>query len=171
VLSVSWYDAVAFCKWRTATTGSLFRLPTEAEWEKAARGGLEQKLFPWGDEIPHTGERACWHRWMYEIGTLPVGSFAPNGYGLYDMAGNVWEWCSDWYADDYYASISESISESASEEVQKNPAGPETGTFKVRRGAGWNIGEPFRMRCANRGAMPAEQYWPNLGFRCVSPGS
>jgi sulfatase modifying factor 1 len=152
VVYISWHDADAYAKW----VGK--RLPTEAEWEKAARGGLIGKLFPWGNAAPEG--RANWNRTQANPQaappTTPVASFAPNDYGLYDMAGNVWEWCADWYLDPYYA-----IGPSS------DPAGPERGQYKVRRGASWNVREDFRLRCANRGAMLPDRAWPNLGFRCA----
>ncbi|MBI3932404.1 MAG: SUMF1/EgtB/PvdO family nonheme iron enzyme [Acidobacteria bacterium] len=89
VVNVSWYDAVTFSRWLSAESGRVYRLPTEAEWEHAARGGLVHRLYPWGDEEPRG--RSC-----FATGALcPVGSFRPNGYGLYDMAGGVAEWCHD----------------------------------------------------------------------------
>ena len=160
VVCVSWVDAVAYSTWLTKHMGSQFRLPTEAEWEKAARGGLEQNLFPWGDDDA-TG-RACWNRWnVLPNGTQSVRSFASNGYGLFDMAGNVWEWCHDYYYDDAYA-------QHVAAGVVHNPTGPSEGRLRVRRSAAWNIGEPFRMRCANRGAMIQTHSWPNMGIRLVT---
>ncbi|HYX28484.1 MAG TPA: formylglycine-generating enzyme family protein [Pyrinomonadaceae bacterium] len=153
VIFVSWFDADAYANWAGK------RLPTEAEWEKAARGGLEGKLFPWGDDEP-TARQANWLKTQTEESsappTTPVRALEPNKYDVYDIVGNVWEWCADWYFDPYYV-----ISPAA------NPQGPERGQYRVRRGAAWNIRESFRLRCANRGAMPPERYWPNIGFRCA----
>lgn len=151
VIMVSWHDANAYSKW----VGK--RLPSEAEWEKAARGGLKQQKFPWGVESPKG--RATWERVAGAEGeapTAPVTAFASNAFGLYDMAGNVWEWCADWYGEAYYAAV-----------PAVNPSGPESGQYRVRRGASWNVREDFRLRCANRGAMLPDRAWPNLGFRCA----
>lgn len=150
VILVSWNDAKAYADWAGK------RLPTEAEWEKAARGGLVDKLYPWGDETPNGTQSNFAQQPMNIIPTTPVQSFAPNGYGLYDMVGNVWQWCADWFEESYYA-VSSTI----------NPRGPELGTTKVRRGGSWNVIQPFRLRNSNRGALPPYAFEPNLGFRCV----
>jgi formylglycine-generating enzyme required for sulfatase activity len=126
VVHVSWFDAVAYAKWLSTSTGIEHRLPTEAEWEFAARGGLDGKEFVWGDEF-QPGDKSMGNIWQGNFpaensaadgfrGTAPVGSFPANGYGLHDMAGNVWEWCADWYRPDYYA-----------QSPAQNPPGPESG--------------------------------------------
>ena len=153
VTSVSWFDAVEFCAWLSRQWGSPVRLPTEAEWECAARGGLEQKLFPWGDEPfalrPNYADR--WHK-----GPEPVATSAPNGYGLFDMCENVHEWCSDWYDPRYYE---------VSPEV--DPRGPETGTRRASRGGAWRHHIKIA-RCAARSSIPPEFRYADYGFRVAA---
>ena len=154
VVLVSHNDAAAFAAW------SGKRLPTEAEWEKAARGGLEDKLYPWGDQEAD-GSQSNFGKSPAAIApTTSVKSFAPNGYGLYDMVGNTWMWCADWYGENYY-----------NESPQNNPKGPDSGELKVRRGGSWNVIQPFRLRCANRGAAKSDTAVPNMGFRCALDAS
>jgi sulfatase modifying factor 1 len=150
VVLVSWFDAVAFAAWAGK------RLPTEAEWEQTARGGLEQALYPWGDEEPDLS-RAHFNAPPRECpSTAAVGTSAPNGYGVSDIVGNVWQWCSDWFGTETYGSSATS-----------NPIGAASGTLKVRRGGSWNVIQHFRLRCANRGAMNPSAAAPNMGFRCA----
>jgi formylglycine-generating enzyme required for sulfatase activity len=153
VIEVTWYGAAAYAQFYGK------RLPTEAEWEKAARGGLVGKKYPWGDEAPE-GKAS------FGGGLKPVGSFAPNGYGLYDMAGNVWEWCADEYYSGYY-----------SKSPRNNPKGPGIAiTFKnndftnvttrrVLRGGSW-LNNPDYLRCAFRGSFVPTYTVSDIGFRC-----
>jgi formylglycine-generating enzyme required for sulfatase activity/tetratricopeptide (TPR) repeat protein len=149
VIFVNWAAAKTYCEWRDA------RLPTEAEWEKAARGGLEGALYPWGDEIPDCS-LANYNDGAYCYGdTMPVGSFPPYGkFELYDMAGNVWEWTADWYDSNYYASSPRS-----------NPTGPNKGDHRVLRGGSWSFIDNA-LRVANRYYHPASMSI-SIGFRCA----
>jgi len=157
VVGVTWEDAQAYCRWFSEKYGVPMRLPTEAEWEYAARGGLDGKAFPKGDTI--SSDEANYA----SDGPLPVAQYSPNGYGLYDMAGNVFEWTGDWYDKDYYQ-----VSPST------DPQGPKTETGKpqrhVDRGGGWCMGVD-RVRVSARHAGPGS--WDEggtadcLGFRPV----
>jgi sulfatase modifying factor 1 len=150
VVLISWEDANAFAIWAGK------RLPTEAEFEKASRGGLIQQHYPWGDKEPEIS--ICnFARHTIDIpSTTSVKTFPPNGYNLYDMAGNVWHWCADWFAENAYL-----------QSEKENPKGSPTGITKARRGASFNIIQPFRLRCSNRGAYLPSNYAINIGFRCV----
>lgn len=146
VVGVSWRDAAAYAAW----CGK--RLPTEAEWEYAARGGLVGKPYPHGDDIDATLAN---YRRSGLAGTVPVGGYDPNGYGLYDMIGNVVEWVADYYSPDYYG-----VS------PLRNPQGPAQGKFRVIRGGGWHTG-PGCCRVFFRNALPENWKDINVGFRCA----
>jgi formylglycine-generating enzyme len=162
VVQVAYEDAVACAKWAGK------RLPTEAEWEFAARGGVSGGAFTWGAELKPGGR---WEANIWEgnfpnrntaedgfAGLAPVGSFHPNQFGLYDMTGNVWEWCADWYADDFYKNS-----------PRENPLGAGNGTERVIRGGSWMCAENFctNYRVAARSHATPDSGLNNLGFRCV----
>jgi sulfatase modifying factor 1 len=149
VVGVSWFDAEAFCDWLSQLHGRQYRLPTEAEWEKACRGGLENAEYAWGDQLPETMAyyRSAWN------GPRPVAERMPNGYGLFNMGDNVHEWCSDWYAENYYALSPD-----------RNPAGPENGSRRVSRGGSWRH-QIKACRAAHRSSLPPAFTYTDYGFR------
>lgn len=179
VVCVSWNDGRAFGEWLTKRErdagrlpeGLVYRLPTEAEWEYAARAGTRTR-FPAGDD-PATLHQSAnifdretalrWPRWRAQAGsgsdghafTAPVGSFAPNAFGLYDMVGNVWEWCADWYGEDYYA-----------HSPVDDPQGPASGEVRVRRGGSWHSW-PLYSRVAFRNWNTPETRYVLVGFRLL----
>jgi formylglycine-generating enzyme required for sulfatase activity len=175
VVHVSWDDASAFAKWAGK------RLPTEAEWEFAARGGLVAKPYVWGDDKPGTAGTWKANTWQGEfphknasddgyVRTAPVGSFPPNGYGLHDMAGNVWEWCADWYRADLYRGR-------AGKTVVNNPSGPESGidparpfgAMRAQRGGSFLCSDEYcsRYRPSARHGCNPDTGMSHAGFRCA----
>ncbi|WP_191839105.1 formylglycine-generating enzyme family protein [Catellatospora chokoriensis] len=163
VVHVSWHDAQAYCDW------SGTRLPTEAEWEYAARGGLEQARYPWGDELTPGGRHLC-NIWQGDfptrntaadghLGTAPVKAYRPNGYGLYNVAGNVWEWCADWFSVDFHVTG-----------PRLDPTGPAEGTSRVMRGGSHMCHESYcnRYRIAARSANTPDSSAGNIGFRVAA---
>lgn len=165
VVHVSWNDAVAFCQW------SGQRLLTEAEWEYAARGGLEQKLYPWGDKLRPNGEHRC-NIWQGEFpkvdtaddgyaGTCPVEAFPANEYGLFSIAGNAWEWCADWFDTEFHRA--------ATTATRINPKGPPTGTGRVVKGGSFLCHKSYcnRYRVAARSSNTPDSSTSNMGFRCA----
>lgn len=153
VVNVSWYDASVFCRWASDLTDKQVRLPTEAEWEKAARG-TDGRLYPWGNEFD-AARLNCAEAKL--PGTTPVDGFAGGAspYGAWDMAGNVWEWVEDWYKPDYYT-----------ERVTQNPQGPETGYYKALRGGAW-FSDRAHVRAADRTHFNPENRYDYVGFRIV----
>ena len=155
VVSVSWVEAQKYCDWLSAATGRRYRLPTEAEWERATRGGVENRLYPWGDEPP-TARADYQRRWGGEVrGPLPVGQSEPNPYGIYDLCENVHEWCADWYQADYYAHSPE-----------RQPRGPDRGERRASRGGSWRHHIKVSRVAARSSIPPAFQY-ADYGFRVV----
>ena len=150
VVGVSWEDAVAYCAWLSDQTKAIFRLPTEAEWERAARGGLESATYPWGDESPAATFVGCDPE---TGGPAKIGANAPNGFGLYGMSENVHEWCADWYDYKYY-----------SYSPERNPRGAALGERRVSRGGSWRHRIQYS-RCAARSSLPAGFQYADYGFR------
>ncbi len=150
VVAPSWFDAVAYCEWLSKMAGRRYRLPTEAEWERAARGGVEGKLYSWGDAPPESLPNYA-SRW--KTGPEPVGLYPPSAYGLYNIGDNVHEWCADWYDPNYYACSPE-----------RNPQGKADGRRRASRGGSWRHHIKIA-RVAARSSIPPEFKYADYGFR------
>ena len=150
VVSVSWHEATAYCTWLSKATNQRYRLPTEAEWECAARGGAEKLLYPWGDAPPESLPEYA-SRW--KSGPEPVAQYPPNPYGLYNIGDNVHEWCADWYDPAYYK-----------DSPERNPQGPNYAVRKASRGGSWRHHIKVSRNAARSSIPPGFQY-ADYGFR------
>jgi sulfatase modifying factor 1 len=150
-------DALEYCRWLTDALGRRVRLPTEAEWEKAARGGVEGQRYPWGDDVDASrGNFLIDKSVKRQRGTRPTGTYPPNAFGLCDVIGNVWEWVADWYGSEYYT-----------EGAERDPRGPTTGGMRIIRGGSWVNDEASMLRSAYRHKVPPDTYTYSIGFRIV----
>lgn len=155
VTLVDYGDAVAYCRWLASRISMPVRLPSEAEWERAARGGVEGRRYPWGDTFdPARANFLARGRDKRHHGTTPVGACGRNGFELADAVGNVWQWVDDWYDPDYYARSS-----------ARNPRGPSLGLLRLVRGGSWVTSDPAMLRCAYRHKVPPDSYAYSIGFR------
>jgi formylglycine-generating enzyme required for sulfatase activity len=150
VAGVSWFEADRYCQWLSLQTTRTYRLPSEAEWERAARGALEQQDFPWGNDPPQSLPDYA-TRW--QTGPEPVARYAPNAFGLYNLCDNLHEWCSDWYDPNYYATSPD-----------RNPRGPAHAQRKSSRGGSWRHHVKVS-RCSARSSIPPDFQYADYGFR------
>jgi formylglycine-generating enzyme len=152
-------DAVAYCAWLATSTGRGFRLPTEAEWEKAARGGVDGKRYPWGDRLDRNMANFLAEPSAKALhGTTACRTYPPNGYKLFDMIGNVWEWVHDWYDARYYAVHDRSL------------MGPRGGHLRLLRGGSWLVVDVRMLSCSHRHGVPPDTYSYGIGFRVACSG-
>ena len=155
VVLVRFQDALDYCAWLAAETGQPVRLPTEAEWERAARGGLDDRRYPWGDDLESSYANYLQDPSLKAMhGSKPVRSYPPNPFGLFDMCGNVWQWVADWYDQAYYGASPD-----------RNPRGPASGRFRLVRGGGWLSADPRLLTCSHRHKVPVDTYSYSIGFR------
>ena len=155
VVGIAWNDAQAYSAWLSRLTGRPHRLPTEAEWERAARGGVDDARYPWGDDPPSA---VCPPATSRLAAPPRVGIGPPNGFGLTDLSGVVHEWCLDWHADGFYAVSPE-----------RNPPGPPTGSRRVSRGGAWRHQDPWSP-VAHRSSLPPHLRYSDYGFRVARAG-
>jgi len=153
VVGVSWFEALGYCDWLSRATGKVYRLPTEAEWERAGRGGAEGLAYPWGNAGPELVPDYA-KRW--KNGPEPVGLYSPNAFGLYNMGDNVHEWCADWYDANYYKHSPE-----------RSLSGPVDGTRRASRGGSWRHHVKVT-RTAARSSIPPELQYADYGFRVAA---
>ena len=157
VVLVRYDDALAYCQWLSETLTRPVRLPTEAEWEKAARAGTEGLRYPWGNDIDASrGNFLTDPATKPQRGTRSTGTYPPNAYGLYDVCGNVWEWIADWYSPEYYGFGD-----------MRDPRGPQAGNMRIVRGGSWLNADVAMLRCAYRHKVPPDTYSYSIGFRIV----
>ena len=157
VVLVRYEDAAAYCAWLSDAIERTVRLPTEAEWERAARGGIDGVRYPWGEDIdPTHANYLADPSAKRQRGTRPTGTYPPNAYGLCDIIGNVWEWVADWYGEEYY-----SVAES------RDPRGPGSGAMRIVRGGSWVNADRSMLRSAYRHKVPPDTYAYSVGFRVV----
>jgi len=160
VTLVTWSDAVAYCRWLSEKTGDVIRLPTEIEWERAARGGADGYRYPWGDDIdPSRANFLPDPSLKRHRGTRPVGSYPATGFDLHDMVGNVWEWVSGWYHADAYRAPQ------TADKLDRIEKADGPSRLRMVRGGSWVTYDVSQLRCAHRHHLPPDTYTYSIGFR------